>query len=246
MCGTHAPIWVPFDSTPIKVKAAITVVQVFFANYQWVAGLTPCFLCLECTEFLISHLDAVKDTFMGAFNLKDDELIQSPESREIPPARTGNVAQSPDSPPLRPPQSMESSYFRTRAYKRRSRSLQPGQCRTRYRVPRPLAGRPPSERPSWVVWSNGLGLIPNCIPLNEGYPAGTMCWIGPSSHPHPLPHTKLAHQFWISYPPPGAGSSTGAKDKEKGPPTEEEKRTAAAATREQRLLEYDIAVKVRV
>ncbi|CAH0557178.1 unnamed protein product, partial [Brassicogethes aeneus] len=51
---------------------------------------------------------------------------------------------------------------------------------------------------------------------------------------------KLAHQFWISYPPPGAGSSSGSKDKEKDKLQEEEKRSA---TREARQLEYDAAVK---
>lgn len=53
---------------------------------------------------------------------------------------------------------------------------------------------------------------------------------------------KLAHQFWISYPPPGAGSSTSSKEKEKQIQLEEEKR---GSTREQRQLDYDAAVKVK-
>lgn len=54
---------------------------------------------------------------------------------------------------------------------------------------------------------------------------------------------KLAHQFWISYPPPGAGSSSSSKEKEKEKQqqTDEEKRSTS---KEQRQLEYDAAVKV--
>ncbi|KAH1004441.1 hypothetical protein HUJ05_005253 [Dendroctonus ponderosae] len=49
---------------------------------------------------------------------------------------------------------------------------------------------------------------------------------------------KLAHQFWISYPPPGAGSSSSSKDKEKE--KEEDKKLIS---KEQRQLEYDTALK---
>ncbi|KAK9888388.1 hypothetical protein WA026_000639 [Henosepilachna vigintioctopunctata] len=50
---------------------------------------------------------------------------------------------------------------------------------------------------------------------------------------------KLAHQFWISYPPPAAGSSASSKDKEKD---KEEAEKRGSKDRE-RQLDYDAAVK---
>lgn len=53
--------------------------------------------------------------------------------------------------------------------------------------------------------------------------------------------TKLAHQFWFSYPPPGAGGAGGTKDKQaQGEEQEQNKRT----TREQRQQGLDAAIKV--
>ncbi|KAL1514103.1 hypothetical protein ABEB36_003420 [Hypothenemus hampei] len=55
-----------------------------------------------------------------------------------------------------------------------------------------------------------------------------------------LNRLKLAHQFWISYPPPTAGSSSSSKDKEKEKEKDEDKKPI---TKEQRQLEHDAALK---
>lgn len=52
---------------------------------------------------------------------------------------------------------------------------------------------------------------------------------------------KLAHQFWISYPPPGAGGSTTSKDKQSQ--LEEEKQRGSNRERQ---LDYDAVIKVQI
>nr|ALR72551.1 odorant receptor OR6 [Colaphellus bowringi] len=80
ICGTLAPIWLPFEDVSLTVRNTILLVQYVLANYIITPSAVICFLPFETTELLICHINFLKDKLLKVFG-NEDGMIRNDKLR---------------------------------------------------------------------------------------------------------------------------------------------------------------------
>ncbi|KAG5890283.1 hypothetical protein JTB14_031881 [Gonioctena quinquepunctata] len=75
ICGTLAPIWLPFEDVSLTTRNMILLGQYVLANYIITPSAVICFLPFETTELLICHIRYLKDKLLLVFESEDVEVM---------------------------------------------------------------------------------------------------------------------------------------------------------------------------